>query len=89
MPHPCAFLLPHFLLVLPEFHTMFPKCRLMFITGPMPIVYGAKENIILISLSDDTVQSSPLNSCAVFMAHIIKIVICGTELCTTSAYKKV
>lgn len=73
---PCALLLPHFLLVLPEFRT-FPKCRLMIITGPMPMVYRAKENIALISLSDDTVQSSLFNSCAIFMTHIIKLSFVG------------
>lgn len=86
---PYAFLLPHFLLVLPEFHTMLPNCRLRFTTGPLPTVYGAKENTILISLLDDPVQSGPFNSYAIIYDIRHKIVICGTDPCTASAYKKV
>lgn len=56
---------------------MLPSCRVRFTTGPLPTVYGAKENTILISLSDDPVQSGPFNSYAIFTTYIIKLSFVG------------
>lgn len=49
----------------------------MFTTGPLPTVYRAKEKTILISLSDDPMQSGPFNSYAIFTTHIIKLSFVG------------